>query len=75
MTIIRAGDWVLVCETNERGCVIEVFDEGERFLLEVMPNDQWPFPRRVHVMVEKLRKIKPPKPPKFGVKWKQETLF
>ena len=61
MTEIRAGDWVLVCETNDKGCVVEVFDEGERFLLEIPKKVDWPFTRRVHVMVEKIRKIRPPK--------------
>lgn len=61
MTEINAGDWVLVCETNEKGQVIEVFDEGERFLLLVPKTDRWPFPKRIHVMVEKVRKIRPPK--------------
>lgn len=61
MTEINAGDWVLVCETNERGCVIEVFDDGERFLLSIEATEKWPFPKRVHVMVEKIRKINPPK--------------
>lgn len=73
MTVINAGDWVLVCETGEKGCVLEVFDDGERFLLEVPPNEKWPFTKRIHVMVEKIRKIRPIKP--TGKVWKQSTLF
>ena len=75
MTEIHAGDWALVCETGEKGCVIEVFDDGERFLLEVPATDKWPYPKRVHVMVEKIRKIRPPKKIKVKLVWKQEQLF
>lgn len=78
MTRIVAGDWVLVCETNERGCVIEVFDDGERFLLSIPLTDGWPYPKRVHVMVEKIRKIRPPKEKKvrkIELTWKQACLF
>lgn len=73
--IIKEGDWVLVCETGEKGQVIEVFDEGERFLLNIPKSEMWPYPKRVHVMIEKLRKIRPPKPEKLGLEWKQESLF
>ena len=72
--MIKQGDWVLVCEMNERGCVIEVFDEGERLLVNLPQTDAWPFPRRVCVMIEKVRKIRTPKPEK-PKKWEQQGLF
>lgn len=72
---INEGDWVLICETGERGQVIEVFDDGERFLLSIPPTDQWPHQKRMHVMVEKLRKIRTPKPEKPELKWEQQGLF
>jgi hypothetical protein len=72
---IEEGDWVLVCETNEKGCVTEVFDEGERFLLHIPANDKWPFPKRMHVMIEKIRKIRPPKEEKPELYWEQPKLF
>lgn len=59
--MIDEGDWVLICETKERGIVIAVRDRGERFLVEVPPSDIWKYPKQVHVMVEKIRKVKPPK--------------
>jgi len=33
--VIKADDWVLVCETGEKGQVLEVCDDGERFLLSI----------------------------------------
>jgi hypothetical protein len=71
--VIKADDWVLVCETGEKGQVLEVFDEGERFLLIIAKTEKWPFPRRVHVMIEKIRKIRPPKPEELN--WEQPNLF
>jgi len=71
--VISVGDWVLVCETSEKGQVIDVFDEGERFLISIPKSDKWPYPRRAHVMIEKIRKIRPPK--EEGPKWEQPTLF
>lgn len=72
---IKEGDWVLICETGERGEVIEVFDEGERFLLSIPPTENWPHTKRMHVMVEKLRKIRTPKPEKPELYWEQQGLF
>lgn len=71
--MIQKGDWVLVCELNERGCVVEVFDGGERLLISLSSTDAWPFPRRVCVMIEKVRKVRPPKIKKQ--KWQQQGLF
>lgn len=73
--IIEKGDWVLVCETNDKGFVIEVFDDGERFLINVPPSPDWPHPKRMHVMIEKLRKIRPPKEEKPEIRWDQPQLF
>lgn len=73
--IIGEGDWVLVCETNDKGHVIEVFDDGERFLINVPPTNEWPFPKRMHVMIEKIRKIRPPKEEKPELHWEQPNLF
>jgi len=70
---IVKGDWVLICETNERGQVEAVFDKGERFLVVVQGNKEWPHPKRFHIMVEKLRRIRAPK--KQEVKWHQITLL
>lgn len=70
---IVEGDWVLICETNEKGQVIVVLDRGERFMVRVEGNLSWPFPKNVHVMVEKIRKIKPPK--KKEQLWYQVDLF
>jgi hypothetical protein len=70
---IVEGDWVLVCETNEKGQVIVVLDKGERFMVKIEGNLSWPFPKTVHVMVEKIRKIKPPK--KKEAVWYQVDLF
>lgn len=72
---IKEGDWVLVCETGEKGQVVEVFDDGERFLINIPLTDGWPYPKRVHVMIEKLRKIRTPKPEKQGLNWEQQGLF
>lgn len=72
---IEVGDWVLICETSEKGCVIDVFDKGERFLLNVQQTNGWPFPKRVHVTIEKIRKIKTPRPEKPQIDWSQESLF
>ena len=69
---INEGDWVLVCETNERGEVISVFDDGERFMVRIEGNEKWPHPKTVHVMVEKIRKIRTPKK---DPKWYQINLF
>lgn len=70
---IVEGDWVLVCETNERGQIVVVLDKGERFMVRIDSSVNWPFPKTVHVMVEKIRKIKPPK--KQEVVWHQVDLF
>lgn len=75
MADIGKGDWVLICETNDRGVIDEVFDEGERFLVIVAATEAWPYPKRIHVMVEKLRKIRPPKPVKKKMFWEQRGLF
>jgi hypothetical protein len=72
---IVEGDWVLICETNEKGVVEAVFDKGERFLVVVEGDKEWPHPKRFHVMVEKLRRIRTPKPKKLEVKWHQITLL
>ena len=71
---IKENDWVLVCETNERGQVVAVFDKGERFMVKIDATEKWPFPKMVHVMVEKVRKIRPPKK-EAGPKWYQVKLF
>jgi hypothetical protein len=73
--VIKVDDWVLVCETGEKGQVLDVFDDGERFLLSIPKTEKWPFPRRVHVMIEKIRKIRPPKPEELMPKWEQPNLF
>ena len=73
--VIKVDDWVLVCETGEKGQVLDVFDDGERFLLSIAKTEKWPFPRRVHVMIEKIRKIRPPKPEELMPKWEQPNLF
>lgn len=70
---IVEGDWVLICETNEKGQVVVVLDRGERFMVRVEGNMTWRFPKTVHVMVEKIRKIKPPK--KKPTFWYQVDLF
>ena len=75
MADIGKGDWVLICETSERGIVDEVFDKGERFLVAVAATEQWPYPKRLHVMVEKVRKIRPPKVKKKKLFWEQRGLF
>lgn len=72
---IGMNDWVLVCETGEKGVVIEIFDEGERFLLSIPQTDKWPYPKRVHVMIEKIRKIRPPKIKNSKLYWEQADLF
>ena len=71
--MITEGDWVLICETGERGLVIAARDRGERFLVEVPASEKWKYSKRVHVMVEKVRKVKPPKPAKTSEL--QLTLF
>jgi hypothetical protein len=71
-SVIRQDDWVLICETGEKAKVVCVFDEGERFLLMIPQTEEVPFERRVHIMVEKIRKIRPPKQ---RIKWFQTTLF
>jgi hypothetical protein len=73
--MIVEGDWVLICETNDRGVVQTVYDEGERFMVIVQGTSKWPHPKRVHVMVEKIRKINPPKPSKEESKWNQISLL
>lgn len=70
---IVEGDWVLVCETNERGQIVAVFDKGERFMVKIDATEAWPFPKNVHVMIEKIRKIKKPKPREKV--WYQVNLF
>lgn len=72
---IGLNDWVLVCETGERGQVIEIFDEGERFLLTIPKTEQCPYARKVHVMIEKIRKIRPPKIKESKFYWEQTDLF
>lgn len=71
--MINEGDWVLICETKERGFVIAVRDRGERFLVEVPPSEKWKYSKQVHVMIEKVRRINPPKPVKISAI--QLTLF
>ena len=71
---INENDWVLICETNERGQVISVFDDGERFMVKIDATERWPFPKTVHVMVEKVRKIRPPRK-EDNPKWFQVNLF
>lgn len=72
---IVEGDWVLICETNEKGMVETVLDEGERFIVVVAATAEWPYPKRLHVMVEKVRRIRTPKPEKPEIRWEQQGLF
>jgi ribosomal protein L24 len=72
MTTIKKGDWVLVCETGDKGEVESVLDEGERFVIVLPKTPDWPYPRRMHVMVEKIRKIRTPSKASF---WEQLKFF
>lgn len=73
--MINRGDWVLICEISERGEVIEVFDDGERLLVLVRESEKCQHPRKFHVSVEKVRRIKKPKENKLIKLWKQTNLF
>ena len=72
MTEIKVGDWVLVCETGDKGEVESVMDNGERFLIVVPKTKEWPYPKRMHVMIEKIRKIRTPEKASF---WDQLSIF
>lgn len=62
--VVRQGDWVVVLTTQEKGYVEKVYDDGDRMLVRVPSNTDWPFPRWLHVDGEKVRKSSAPKPPK-----------
>ena len=57
------GDWVVLLENGETGVVEKLLDDGERLWVRLPSKDNWPFPRHVHVPTEKVKRIKPPKPP------------
>lgn len=62
--VVRQGDWVVVLTTQEKGYVEKIYDDGDRILVRVPSNTDWPFPRWLHVDGEKVRKSSAPKPPK-----------
>lgn len=73
--VIKEGDWVLICETGDKGFVTQVFDDGERFFVSVAGTPEWPYAKHFHVMIEKVRKIRPPKEEKPEIRWDQPQLF
>jgi hypothetical protein len=57
--VIVVGDWVLICETKDKGIVVAAMDQNERFLVHVPPTQKYHYAKQVHVGIEKVRKIKP----------------
>lgn len=57
--MIVVGDWVLICETKDKGIVIAAMDSNERFVVHVPASEKWPYVKQVHVTREKVRKINP----------------
>ncbi len=57
--MIVVGDWVLICETKDKGIVVAAMDQNERFLVHVPPTQKYHYAKQVHVGIEKVRKIKP----------------
>jgi hypothetical protein len=57
--VIKLGDWVMICETGDKGVVIAAMDQNERFVVQIPPTAKWLHVKQVHVGIEKVRKIKP----------------
>lgn len=60
-TKIKEGDWVIIMQTKERGCVHKVYNDGERYAIVVPSGTDWPFPRWIWIDGEKVRKSSMPK--------------
>jgi len=63
----KKGDWVLILGTWEKGIIENVMDNGERLLVRIPSMTDWPWPRWVHVHYFKVKRVRPPKPPKIEV--------
>ena len=61
---IKEGDWVVILNTKEKGCVQRILNDGERVAVLIPNADDWPFPRWVWIDTEKVRKASAPKPKK-----------
>jgi len=57
--VIKTGDWVMICETGDKGIVIAAMDQNERFVVQIPATAKWVYTKQVHVGIEKIRKIKP----------------
>lgn len=58
---IHEGDWVYIKSTKQKGVVVTAMDQGERLLIKVPRDDDWPFPKHVYAFVDSVRKCNAPK--------------
>lgn len=72
--LLVEGDWVLIQKTGETGIIEKTMDDGERLWVRVPSKTDWPFPRWVHVPVDKVKRIRPPKPPKPEINTEEALL-
>ena len=59
---LTEGEWVRL-DSGEIGIVERRLDGGERLWIRIPSVTDWPFPRWVHIVSEKVKRIRPPKPP------------
>lgn len=58
------GDWVLIRSTKEIGIVEKTMDDEDQLWIRIPSQTDWPWPRWVHIHMDKVRRTRPPKPPK-----------
>lgn len=57
---LAEGDWARLI-SGEIGVVEKCLDGGERLWIRIPSTTNWPFPRWVHALSEKVKRIRPPK--------------
>jgi len=72
---IHEDDWVFIKSTKSKGVVVKLFDEGERLLIRVPSDDDWPFPKHVYAFADSVRKCATPKQEKEPSPDYEEGLF
>lgn len=61
---LEKGDWIYIQQTEEIGVVERAMDGGERVWVRIPSVTDWPWPRWAHLPADKVKRVRPPKPPK-----------
>ena len=72
---IHEDDWVFIKSTKVKGVVIKLLNQGERLLIRVPSDDDWPFPKHVYAFTDSVRKSVAPRQEKEPSPEYEEGLF